>query len=355
MKFVYTTELTEGVKPAKTIYEGNGKTTLIAANYPLNTRMIDVLINRGITGIYVEDALADDVEINEIISPKLINRTADNLKNLNIEKLIYDAKEIARIIIDNSENSFDLFDTRTDDDFIYRHSVAVAEYAVAIGKSLHYKPDDLENVALASLLHDIGKMCIRKDTYKSLPKPLQQIVDNVSVQNEKIHPILGRDILADNLLISARVKASIYCHHENVDGTGLLGLTGDKIYPYAKIIRIADEYDNRVSKVVDGKVSTAEEAIDYIVSNCNSKFDKTMVEHFLRSVPKYPKGVTVELSDGRRAIIIKNSGENALRPIIRTLNGETINLLSVTNLTILGTYAPENALNQAPEQMGRHL
>lgn len=55
--------------------------------------------------------------------------------------------------------------------------------------------------------------------------------------------------MSDRLDITSNIKMGVLCHHENEDGTGYpLGLTGDKIHPFAKILHVVDVYDALSSK-----------------------------------------------------------------------------------------------------------
>jgi response regulator RpfG family c-di-GMP phosphodiesterase len=127
-------------------------------------------------------------------------------------------------------------------------------------------------------------------------------------------------------------------HHENVDGSGYPeGIDGDRQTIYTKILHVADVYDALISRRPYKNPYSPYEACEYLMGGGGIMFDTKVVEALLLYVPLYPKGTQVKLSDGSEGIIVDNSGTRNLRPIIRLLDGTTIDLQKQENfnLTIL--------------------
>jgi HD-GYP domain-containing protein (c-di-GMP phosphodiesterase class II) len=132
----------------------------------------------------------------------------------------------------------------------------------------------------------------------------------------------------------------VYMHHENVDGTGYpLGLHGDQIYMFAKIIHIADVYDAMTNKRSYHSEQPPKEALEFLMNRTGSMFQPEYVQAFVTYIPVYPKGRNVILSDGSVAVVVENRQKNTLYPIVRRLSdGETIDMAEVeeTELFIRG-------------------
>ncbi|MBQ8626633.1 MAG: HD domain-containing protein, partial [Agathobacter sp.] len=149
------------------------------------------------------------------------------------------------------------------------------------------------------------------------------------------HSLYGYNMLKDNNEISSVTRNAIYSHHENEDGTGYpRHLTSDKIHKFAKIIHIADVYDALTTKRVYKDAMNPADALEYLMVNTQSMFDKEMVTTFLQYIAPYPLGVTVELSNGKQAVVVKNSREMLTRPTVRLFDGTIINLVDTLDLTI---------------------
>lgn len=124
------------------------------------------------------------------------------------------------------------------DEYTRGHSRRVSEYAVAIAKELGYRDNELTDIRVIGLLHDIGKIGI-PDAVLNKPGRLTQEEYKVM----KSHTTVGADILKDIDMIKNLDIGAKY-HHERIDGKGYPdGLSGEKIPDIAKIIAVADAYD----------------------------------------------------------------------------------------------------------------
>lgn len=128
---------------------------------------------------------------------------------------------------------------------------------------------------------------------------------------------------------------AVLFHHENVDGTGYPnGVMGEEQTLFTKILHAADVYDALVSKRPYKEPYAPCEAAEYLMGGCGILFDREVVEVMLRSIPLYPKGTEVELSDGRVGVIKENADAHNLRPIVRLLDGTTLDLSDRANMSI---------------------
>ena len=246
--------------------------------------------------------------IQEAISLALRNSAVRSLQELNLEKAIEFAEKIVDQILEAKTVSLDLMDMRSFDDYTYRHSVNVAVLSTVIAMGMGYGREDLIDLCVSAVFHDLGKMLIDKDI---LNKPGK--LNCQEMEAMKQHPQFSYDMLSEKWNIPARVRLGALCHHENEDGSGYpKGLTGEKIHPFAKIIHVTDVYDALSSRRPYKEACSFSEALEYLMGGCGTMFDKEVVEAFLNYVPVYPRGSMVELSDGREALVVENYPRNLL-------------------------------------------
>lgn len=332
MRYIVIEKAQAGMVLAKSIYDGAGR-VLLGSHTIISEEYLTKLTARGLPGLYVEDELAKDIEIEETITQELRNRGVDALRNGNIDESMNVAGEIVDQLLARSVVSLDMVDLRTYDDYTYQHSVNVAVISTIIGMNMSFNYGMLQELSIAAILHDIGKSMIDPSILNKADKLTEE-----EYALMKKHPDFGYDMLRKRLDISACVRAGVLSHHENMDGTGYpQGLCGKQIYVYAKIIHVADVFDALTAKRVYKMPYARSEAVEYLMGSCDRLFDRKVVEAFLISVPIYPKGTTVRLSNGEEALVVANTG-NALRPQVRLQDGEEMNLSipeKYRNITII--------------------
>ena len=94
-----------------------------------------------------------------------------------------------------------------------------------------------------------------------------------------------------------------------------MGVTADKITPFAKILSVADVYDALVTERPYKKSFSQRTAVEMIMS-MTEELDITAMKSFLGSVILYPVDSTVQLSNGEEARVVKNYPEAVLRPVV---------------------------------------
>jgi HD-GYP domain-containing protein (c-di-GMP phosphodiesterase class II) len=124
------------------------------------------------------------------------------------------------------------------DSYTFGHSERVARIGVELGRHLGLSEDDLSDVYLAGLLHDIGKIGIRDSV---LTKPGALTAEEF--EHLKQHPVIGYNILAGLGPLQNLLPGVLY-HHERYDGQGYpQGLKGEEIPLLARVLAVADAYD----------------------------------------------------------------------------------------------------------------
>lgn len=339
MRYVTMGDAKPGMVLAYDLFDSFGR-ILIGSDAILTETYISKLMKMGFSGIYIRDEISSGIEIDSIISPELRAKGCKNVREQNIDGCKETSSEIVNEVLSKGTLALDLSDLKSFDDYTYAHSVNVAVLASVIGFGLGLQHEDLENLVLAGLLHDLGKMAIPSEI---INKPGRLTADEYQIMQS--HTTLAYDMLKPRIELSAQVKQAVLYHHENEDGSGYPhGVDSTELSLYAQILHVADVYDGLVSNRPYKKPYSPYEASEYLMGGCGTMFNKKIVEAFLKYVPLYPKGTTVQMSDGRLAIICDNTNHHNLRPILRLMDGTNLDLEDEENLNITIRSVDENSV-----------
>jgi HD-GYP domain-containing protein (c-di-GMP phosphodiesterase class II) len=153
-----------------------------------------------------------------------------------------------------------------------QHTRRVAQWAVGIGEELGLAPGRLRELALAGLLHDIGKLSV-PDAILRKPGSLT----DAEFATVKLHPVWGDELLAE-LGYAQRIRRPVRGHHERLDGSGYPdGLAGDAIDLETRILAVADVYDALVSPRVYRDAWDRERALALLREGAGVSFDAACV------------------------------------------------------------------------------
>ena len=334
MRFVQKDKLQEDMITARSIYDYRGVLTL-AANHKLTKDTIYALQRSSLRGIFVYDDFTEFEHLNDLIDDSLRHDIVSNLQDFNIDQVVYLANQIVDALLAKPDLVVDLNALALYDNGTYQHSIDVAVMSVTCGVGSGLGNQELDYLAQAGVLHDIGKRAIPKEI---IEKPGALTEEEIAIIHK--HPKLGYDMLYDNRNISAHVRRAILAHHENWDGSGYpLHLSEYDIPLLARIIHVVDVYDALVKERPYKHVVQKIDAIEYLMAHCNDYFDIDVVNVFLKYLVVYPVGTDVQLSDGRIARVIKNRSSSIMRPVVMTREKQVLDLakdFSCLNIVIIG-------------------
>lgn len=329
MRYIKIEDAKPGMCLAYNIYDADGH-TLICNGSVLSEFYIKRLSDHGFDGVYITDELSKDIHIDPIITPELRAEGLITVRESDIDGCKSIAKKIVEQILDRGILTLDLTDLRSFDGYTYAHSVNVAVIACVIGFGLNLENEELEQLVMAGLLHDLGKLVIPREILNKTTRLTNEEYDIM-----KTHSSLSYEIIRERWDIPANVKTAVLYHHENIDGSGYPdGMDGEQTSLFTKILHTADVYDALVSKRPYKKPYSPYEACEYLMGGGGIMFEPKIVEALMHCVPFYPKGTEVSLSDGRTAIIVENAGTRNLRPLLRMIDGTTLDLQEHDNFNV---------------------
>lgn len=333
MRYVEIDKISKGMLMGRNIYNESCQLVL-RENSILTEHMISRLRTQGYQGLYISDEISKDIVIREQISQELKNRTKKSIKALFDSKgkklsskiannISAAAREICDEIIENKQLLGNMIELKTYDDYTYSHSLNVGVVSTFIGEEMGLNREQLYQLALAGMLHDIGKEFIPIEIINKTDK-----LETEEWKKVQSHPELGYHFIRKNFNYPATVYVAILMHHENYNGTGYPGgKEGEEISLFGRIIRVADTFDALTSTRSYRKAYASNEAVEYIMAESGTLFDPNVVEAFIRKTAIYPVGTEVRLSTGEKAIVMKNYEKLPLRPkVLLEDEGKVLNL-----------------------------
>ena len=197
-------------------------------------------------------------------------------------------------------------------DTIYRHGVNVAALSTILGRWIGLNEQELNLLTYSAVLHDFGKIKISKDI---LDKP--GVLTPKEFNVIKQHPVIGYNYIKQIRFLDKSVSLGVLMHHEKSDGSGYpLGLKGDKIHQFAKIIAISDVFDAVNSDRIYKKSKGPFEALELIQSESLGRLAYEYCNIFLNHVINYYMGESVLLNNGHLCKIIQVDVKNIERPLL---------------------------------------
>lgn len=275
--------------------------------------------------IYVEDEIGQGIDLEESLEYQIKEQCQEAVREIltkysyqtedELEEIITVADEIIYDIMKQPDVIYNLSSIRNKDEGTYSHSLNVCALSVILAFKLRLPRKKVREIAIGSLLHDIGFTFITMD-YNNLI--LEECTEKEQKEIKK-HVIYGYSAVEKMGWLSSTSKDIILSHHERMDGSGYpFRLKGDKIRIGSRIAAVCDEFDSRVYGNLVPKMKV-HDAIDFIVSQAESKFDLEVVKAFVASVAAYPIGALVITNENEIGIVLRQNPKCPTRPVIRII------------------------------------
>jgi HD-GYP domain-containing protein (c-di-GMP phosphodiesterase class II) len=169
----------------------------------------------------------------------------------------------------------------TKDYYTRGHSERVSRGSVMIAEEIGMRAERVNAIRYAGMLHDVGKL--------GVPTKVLQKAGGLTDEEYaavQLHPMRGLEIVREIGFLDEALNGIMH-HHEKVDGTGYpMGLAGEEIPEFARVISVADVFDTLTSKRSYRSPWTIEKAVAELRRSAGSHFDPEMVEAFLRALDR---------------------------------------------------------------------
>ncbi len=263
-------------------------------------------------------ALAEEADRAKSVWQSGRNLADDLLKDVarNQPLPIPEARALVRQCVDSllrNENAL-LWFTRlkTRDEYTALHCLSVAVLAAGFARALGHSESEMEEIGLAGLLHDVGKM---KIDVNILNKPARLTAEEYA--HVKQHAQIGYELLLQQQGAPGVAIESAWTHHERMDGNGYpRGLPGEKIPYFGRLIAIVDAYDAITSHRVYDPAHSVLKAVKILVEESGTHFDAELVKRFVDWLGVFPVGTLVELQDGEVGVVVATNPAMRLKPCV---------------------------------------
>lgn len=214
------------------------------------------------------------------------------------------------------------------DDHTFTHSINVSLLCSLFAKWIGMSEEESKLLTIAGLLHDIGKLKIDPAILNKKGKLTKDEYNEI-----KKHSYLGYKMV-ENTDLPEEIKSAVLMHHEKIDGSGYpMGLKGDRISKFAKIVCICDIYDAMTSNRVYRDKICPFEVIRNFEQSSFGILDTEYLLIFLQNIAYTYVGSWVKLSNGEDAEVIFINSSHLSMPIVKC-NGNFLDLSQVTSVSI---------------------
>jgi putative nucleotidyltransferase with HDIG domain len=212
----------------------------------------------------------------------------------------------------------------------FTHAVNVCMLGAMLGKWLRLDRNTIQMIAMAGLLHDVGKTQIPQELLdKREPLTLQE------KESLKAHAKLGYEMLKNNERIPKEVLAAILFHHERSDGSGYpSGIHEDQTPYLARIIGVVDVFDAITSDRIYKDGVSSFQAFSIIKDESFRGLDPNISEIFLSNIASHFVNNRVKLSNGKIGDVVYVNRYALNRPLVKLQSGEFVDLSTDYSLEI---------------------
>lgn len=190
--------------------------------------------------------------------------------------------------------------------------IHVGVLSIKLGMGLDYGRTELEQLALAGLLHDIGIFAIPEAMLlkrESLSEDERQMLEQ--------HPELGADLIRALGTDYDWLAVVIQQAHERWSGQGYPhGIRGNDIHEYAQIIGVADAFDAMVNPRPHHTRLFPQDAVRVLLNESTPAFSRRLIKVLVKHLSAFPLGTTVRLNIGARAMVSKVNRKFPMRPVV---------------------------------------
>ncbi|WP_018132330.1 HD-GYP domain-containing protein [Effusibacillus pohliae] len=331
MHIIQTSALKPGDKLGKPVYTETGQ-ILINTNVELTASMIKRLRELGVQTVYVADPRTDDLVVDETVSHETRQRATQIVfhtfsrmiearkwnRTLTLSKPGTEFRKMFEDILHELQGKKQLMlhlsGIYSSSNHLYVHSVNVGIYATVLGMVIGLNRNQLIELGVGAMLHDIGKTQIPPEIIEKPGK-----LTDAEFEQMKKHTTYGYEILREQPDIPLLAAHCALQHHERLDGSGYpRGLQENEIHLYGKIVGLVDTYDALITNRPYRKAYLPHEALDIIFASVG-KYDIGLMTAFRNHIVVYPVGMMVSLNTGESGVVVDVNTKYPHRPIVRVL------------------------------------
>jgi len=317
MIFVKAEDLKYGMRLAKPIYNKSG-VLLYERNTKLTIQGIESVKNFGLLGLYILEPaepvppLTDEDLEFERFQTMAVFSVREELDNIIAGKNPANLKRLANAIIVNygrlDHKIAFTQNLRSSSDYVYKHVINTAILAALISSQLYLTQPEQEDLVLAALVHDIGKLLLpNKIRDKCDDYDVNDLIIVKKFQSDGVGLIRNAVSLNDTVArIVTQIHQIEYADEKAVRGTVLKA---------TKILKLANFFDTATCMKLQGGSESEISAIKYLL-NHKDQYDEECIGALVRSIKILTPGVCIELTNREKGLVLYENKDNVLRPIV---------------------------------------
>ena len=329
MIFVKSEDLKYGMRLAKPIYNKTG-VLLYERNTRLTLQGIESVKNFGLLGLYILEPAEpvppmseEDLDF-ERFQTMAVFSIREELDNIIAGREPINLKRLANAIITNygrlDHKITFTQNLRSTTDYVYKHVINTAILCALISAQVYYTPTEQEELVLAALLHDIGKLLLpNKGREKYDGYDTNDLIIVKKIQND------GLGLLRPEIGIDSGVRRIVAQIHRMEYGNS--NLEQGKILKSTKILKVANLFDTMTCMKISEEAISEIAAIKYLLLNKDELSvicDKMGIDVFelIKLANCHPRvniltpGVCIELTNREKGLVISENPQNILRPVV---------------------------------------
>lgn len=192
-----------------------------------------------------------------------------------------------------------------------QHAMNVSVLSLLLGKAAGLDEEQMRCLGLGGLFHDLGKVDVPA---RVLRNPQRTRAEEQFYQAHVGYGVKHAATVTD---MTTAVRNIIACHHEHWDGSGFPNrLQQSKIPRLARIVAIANRYDNLCNPFDLNAAKTPGEAVAYLFKREKAHFDPELLQLFVKAVGVYPPGCFVALNAGSIGLVVETNSNDLLHPLV---------------------------------------
>ena len=317
MVFVKAEDLKYGMRLAKPIYNKSG-VLLYERNTRLTLQGIESVKNFGLLGLYILEPAEpvppmteEDLDF-ERFQTMAVFSVREELDSLIAGREPKNIKRLTNAIITNYgrlDHKINFTQSlRSTTDYVYKHVINTGILCALLSAQMYYTPAEQEEIVMAALLHDIGKLL--------LPDKIREKYDDYDTNDLIIVRKFQSDglgLLRPELGIDSGVRRIVAQMHRVEYGDR--AEDSGKLLKSTKILKVANLFDTMTSMKLSQEPVSEIAAIKYLLLN-KDEYDEDVVAALIKSINILTPGVCIELSNREKGLVLSENPKNILRPVI---------------------------------------
>lgn len=284
------------------------------ATEPVKPAVDEAALNEKRARVEQLNAIKAEIEAVE----KKFRKAADTLKNISRnlhsrpQETMQEANELVSSMVESMLSIGDVkihaMSQKLGED-VYFHALNVAVLSMVLGKAVDLDAEQLQQIGLGALFHDIGKTELPTTvTMKS------QALNRAEQSLLETHCRLGGK-LGLKLGLPESALRIVLLHHECCDGSGYpTQARAEQLPQVVKIVSLINAYDNLCNPTNQANAVTPAEALSQMFALQRAKFDETLLKAFIKCMGVYPPGSLVQLNNDMVGLVLSVNASHSLKP-----------------------------------------